>query len=80
MAKGTQARTARSGECRRILIRMMVTKANLLIFALYLRCLDVLFLFSLAHDMGSEVEGKDGGGMARQIKGSRRRDEATTKK
>jgi len=58
VAKGTQARTARSGECRRILIRMMVTKANLLIFALYLRCLDVLFWFSLARDMGSEVEGK----------------------
>ena len=75
MAKGTQARTARSGECRRILI---LTKAKLLIFALCLRCLDVLFLFSLARDMGSEVEGKGWRGMARQIKGSR--DEATTKK
>jgi hypothetical protein len=46
--------TARPGECRRILIQMMVTKTKLLIFALCLR----LFLFSLARDMGSEVEGK----------------------
>jgi hypothetical protein len=30
--------------------------------------------------MGSEVEGKGWRGMARQIKGTRRRDEATTKK
>jgi hypothetical protein len=55
---------------------MMVTKTKLLIFALCLR----LFLFSLARDMGSEVEGKGWRGMARQIKGSTRRDEATTKK
>jgi hypothetical protein len=77
VAKGNPSKKRQDPEnvCR-ILIRMMVTKTKLLIFALCLR----LFLFSLARDMRSEVEGKGWRGMARQIKGSRRRDEATTKK